>query len=84
MTAPEVKTAKRVSLADLAEGAAGVVVEVLRGRTGAARLEAMGIRLGVRITKVSGFHLRGPVTVRVGRALVAVGHGLASGVIVET
>ena len=73
----------RVDLVELADGGAGVVVEIRRGRGATARLDAMGIRPGVKVAKVSGFRMRGPVTVRVGRATVAVGHGMASAVIVD-
>jgi ferrous iron transport protein A len=43
----------------------------------------MGIRPGILITKVSGQRLRGPVTARVGRSHIAMGHGMASKVVVS-
>ncbi len=47
------------------------------------RLSALGIRPGKRITKISAMLMRGPVTVQVDRAQVAVGFGMASRIIVE-
>ena len=47
------------------------------------RLDALGIRPGKRITKVGSMFMRGPVTVQVDRAQVAVGFGMASRIIVE-
>lgn len=44
----------------------------------------MGIRPGVRLAKTSGPYLRGPVTVRVGNAQLALGFGMAGKVVVET
>ncbi len=47
------------------------------------RLSALGIRPGKRITKVGSMLMRGPVTIQVDRAQVAVGFGMASRIIVE-
>lgn len=47
------------------------------------RLESMGLRQGRRITKISGQAMRGPVTVSVGGTSMALGHGMASRVMVE-
>ena len=47
------------------------------------RLHSLGIRPGKRITKVSGMFMRGPVTLQVGRAQVAIGYGMAGKILVE-
>jgi len=44
---------------------------------------SMGIYPGGEITKLSHFALRGPVTVRVGRSVLALGHGVAAKIIIE-
>lgn len=49
----------------------------------AGRLNALGIRPGKRITKVSGMFMRGPMTVQVDRAQVAIGFGMAGKIVVE-
>ena len=47
------------------------------------RFMGMGIYAGREITKVSQIALRGPVTIRVGRATLALGHGMAGKIFVE-
>ena len=47
------------------------------------RLEALGVRPGKKVTKVSSMLFRGPVTLRVGSTQVAVGFGMANRIIVE-
>lgn len=47
------------------------------------RLSALGIRPGKRVTKVSSMFMRGPVTIQVGNAQVAIGFGMAKRILVE-
>ena len=74
---------RQVSLHQMETGQSGIVVEVLGGHGLVNRLDALGIRPGRRITKVSAMLMRGPVTVRTGNAQVAIGHGMAKRVIVK-
>ncbi|MGE5280334.1 MAG: FeoA family protein [Deltaproteobacteria bacterium] len=60
------------------------ILEVAAGRMANARLSSLGLRPGVMVTKISSFALRGPVAVRVGRSTVAIGHGMAEKIIVES
>ena len=69
------------SLVEMDTGQSGVVREVRGGGGLRRRLDAMGIRLGVQLTKTSGSYLRGPVTVRTGNSQLALGFGMASKVI---
>lgn len=69
--------------AKMRPGQSGMVVAITAGPGALARLRAMGVRPGVILTKTSGQPLRGPVTLRVGRTEVAVGHGLATRIEVE-
>jgi ferrous iron transport protein A len=71
------------SLAEMATGARGTVVEVAGGRGLAGRLEALGIRPGKRITKISSEIMRGPVVVQVDRTEIAVGFGMARHILVR-
>lgn len=71
------------SLVEMGMGQEGVVVEIQGGLGLTRRLEAMGIRPGVNLAKTSGPYLRGPVTVRLGNAQVALGFGMASRAIVQ-
>ena len=74
---------KQVSLARMQTGRGGVVVEIQGGHGLVNRLGALGIRPGKRITKVSSMFMRGPVTIEVDRAQVAIGFGMAKRIIVE-
>ncbi|MEJ2744730.1 MAG: FeoA family protein [bacterium] len=67
----------------MAAGRGGKVVEFRGGKGMVHRLETRGIRLGHRITKVSDQLMKGPVTVKVGHTTLAIGHGIASRVMVE-
>ncbi|UCG09849.1 MAG: ferrous iron transport protein A [Dehalococcoidia bacterium] len=74
---------KQVNLVRMQAGQSGKVVEIQGGHGMVNRLSALGIRPGKRITKVSAMLMRGPVTIQVDRAQVAVGFGMASRIIVE-
>ncbi len=50
----------------------------------ARRLEEMGLRSGLGVVKISGMPLRGPVVVQIGGTRLAIGHGMAKKVMVET
>jgi len=64
-------------------GQSGIVVEIRGGHGLVSRLSALGIRPGKRITKVSSMLMRGPVTVQVDNAQLAIGFRMAMDVIVE-
>ena len=64
-------------------GQSGIVIQVLGGRGLINRLSALGIRPGQRVTTVSSVFMRGPVTIQVGNAQVAIGFGMANRIIVE-
>ena len=74
---------KQISLVRMQAGQSGKVVEIQGGHGMVNRLSALGIRPGKRITKVGSMLMRGPVTIQVDRAQVAVGFGMASRIIVE-
>ncbi|UCD19579.1 MAG: ferrous iron transport protein A [candidate division WOR-3 bacterium] len=73
----------RISLTEMEEGSEGSVTSIEGGHGLRARLDAMGIRPGVNITKVSGQFMRGPIIVRVGTTQIAIGFGMATRIIVE-
>ena len=64
-------------------GQSGTIIDVKGGHGIKTKLEAMGIRLGVRITKVSGQIMRGPVIVRAGNTQVAIGFGMARKIFIK-
>ena len=74
---------KQVTLARMQAGQGGTVVQIQGGHGLVNRLNALGIRPGKRITKISSMLMRGPVTIQVDRAQVAIGFGMAKRIIVE-
>jgi len=75
--------ANRVSLAMMRPGQKGKIVEISGGYGLARKLDALGIRTGKEVTKVSEQLMRGPVLLRQDNTQVAVGFGMASKVLVE-
>jgi len=74
---------KQTTLAGMQIGQSGVVVQIQGGHGLVNRLNSLGIRPGKRITKLSSMIMRGPVTIQVDRAQVAIGFGMANRIIVE-
>ena len=72
-----------MSLAMMPPGQAGTVVAILAGSGLTARLDAVGIRPGVRLVKTSGLPFGGPVTVGVGNVQLALGRGMAAKILLE-
>ena len=73
----------KITLAQLKNGQSGTVVEIQGGRRMVDRLNALSIIPGKKITKTSAMLMRGPVTIEVDRAEVAIGFGMASRVVVK-
>jgi ferrous iron transport protein A len=74
---------KKITLIQLNEKTKAIVREVEGGHNIEHKLEALGIRPGVEIEKITSHFWRGPVTVMVGQAKVAIGHGMAEKIHVE-
>jgi len=74
---------KQTTLAGMQTGQSGTVVQIQGGHGLINRLNSLGIRPGKRITKASSMIMRGPVTIEVDRAQVAIGFGMARRIIVE-
>ena len=74
---------KQLTLTQMQTGQSGVVVEILGRRGVINRLSVLGIRPGQRVTKVGSMFMRGPVTIQIGNAQVALGFGMANRVIIE-
>jgi Fe2+ transport system protein FeoA len=85
---------RQVTVCQMRPGQSGTIVQILegyghqRGRGHgchglAGRLQALGVRPGKRITKLSGMFMRGPVTLQVGQAQLAIGYGMAGKILVE-
>ena len=73
----------QLTLTEMKTGQTGIVIEVLGGHGLIRRLDALGIRPGRKVTKLSSTLFRGPVMLRVDNTQVAVGFGMARKIIVE-
>jgi len=74
---------RRITIAQMEAGQSGRIIDVAGGHGLVRRLEAMGVRPGKRITKVSSMFMRGPVTIQVDRAQLALGFGMAKKILIE-
>jgi ferrous iron transport protein A len=74
---------EQLTLAEMRTGQTGTLVGVLGGHGLIQRLDALGIRPGKKVTKLSSTLFRGPVTLRVNNTKVAVGFGMARKIIVK-
>jgi len=74
---------EQLTLAEMKTGQTGTVVGVLGGHGLVRRLDALGIRPGKKVIKLSSTLFRGPVILRVDSTQVAVGFGMARKIIVE-
>jgi len=72
-----------VSLVEIEVGRECAVWQFAGGFAFTRRIEAMGIRLGTKLVKVSGSCFGGPVIVRAGNVQLALGHGMASKIAVQ-
>lgn len=69
-------------LTKMKNGEEGYVQAITGGDELKNRLAALGLRVSLKVAKVSGLFL-GPITVRVGQTQIAIGHGMAGKIILE-
>ena len=74
---------KQIPLSRMEAGQSGTVAQIEGGHGMVNRLNALGIRTGKKITKVSSMFMRGPVTIQVGNTQIAIGFGMAKRIIVS-
>ena len=72
-----------ITLRQMWSGQSGIVANIEGGHGLVNRLNALGIRPGKRITKISSMLMRGPVTIQLDSAQVAIGFGMANKIIVK-
>jgi len=70
-------------LSSMRAGQSGSVAGLEGGLGLKRKLENMGVRPGVRITKVNSQIMRGPVIIRVGGTRLAIGHRMARRIMVD-
>ncbi|MCK4357543.1 MAG: ferrous iron transport protein A [Candidatus Cloacimonetes bacterium] len=74
---------ERINLTQMKSGEQGTVAQIIGGFGMQRRVESLGVRINVEVTKVSSQLMRGPVTIQVGNTKVALGFGMAQKIIVE-
>ena len=74
---------KRAILTQVKKNTRARIVEIAGGTGLQNRLMSMGIYPGREITKLSHFVLRGPIAIKVGRSVLALGYGMAKKITVE-
>ncbi len=74
---------KKISLAQLQANQKGKVIEILGGTNLQDKLMHMGVYQGKEVMKLSHIGLRGPVVIKTGRTILALGHGVAGKIILE-
>jgi Fe2+ transport system protein FeoA len=74
---------KKVSLIHLKANLKGRVAEVVGGGNLQKKLMSMGVYTGKEVTKLSHIGLRGPVVIKSGRSILALGHNVASKIMIE-
>ena len=75
---------KLITINQMKSGQSGIIVQLIGGKNLESRLEALGIRPGTKVTKVSSMVFKGPVTVRFNGTQAALGFGMANKVMVDS
>ena len=70
-------------LTDMKTDETGTIVDILGGEGVTKRLAAIGVIPGKTVKKISSISARGPVTIKIDRAQLALGYGMASKVLVK-
>jgi len=74
---------KKISLIHVKANHKGRVAEISGGGNLRDKLMNMGVYKGKEIAKLSHIGLRGPVVIKAGRTILALGHGVAAKIIIE-
>ena len=74
---------KKISLVQIKTNRKCRIVEILGGLNLQDRLMNMSVHKGRELVKLSHIGLRGPVVIKAGRSILALGHGVAAKIIVE-
>jgi ferrous iron transport protein A len=73
----------KVDLIQLQAGSEARIIEIAGGHQMLKKVEALGIRVGVKIKKLSAQVWRGPVTIQIGNSQIAIGFGMAQKIYVN-
>ena len=73
---------KKISLVQAKANETVKILEVIGGSNLESKLLSMGVYIGKEVTKLSHIGLKGPVVIKAGRSILALGHGVAAKIIV--
>ncbi len=74
---------KKLSLVQVKANEKVRILEILGGSNLESKLLSMGVYKGKFVSKLSHIGLKGPVVIKAGRTILALGHGVAEKIIVE-
>lgn len=74
---------KKISLVQIKVNERARILEISAGSNLENKLMSMGVYKGKEITKLSHIGLKGPVVIKTGRSILALGHGVAAKIIIE-
>jgi ferrous iron transport protein A len=72
-----------LTINDLPVGKKGIIKTINGGYGLIQKLDALGIREGIEIVRISTQWMKGPATIRYGNSEVAIGHNMATKIMVE-
>ena len=72
-----------IDLTKMKTGESGIIVELQGGHNFLSKVQAMGIRAGKKVTKISSHFWQGPQTIKVDNSRLAIGFGMARKIFVD-
>jgi ferrous iron transport protein A len=72
-----------ISLSKMGVNQSGIISSLEGGGKFQVRLQALNLRIGKRIKKISTNPFRGPIVIEIDQSRLALGHGMANKVMVE-
>ena len=72
-----------IKLTEMKEGDLASIFDINGGHRFHQRVETLGIRVGVKVKKLSSQVMHGPIAIKIGNTRIAVGYGMAQKIIVK-
>jgi ferrous iron transport protein A len=73
----------KIDLTQLEAGKEAKITEIIGGQHMLSKVDALGIRVGAKLKKLSSQAWRGPITIQMGNARIAIGFGMAKKIFVH-
>lgn len=73
----------RFDLTQIQTGKEATITHISGGHRMLNKVEALGIRKGIKIKKVSSQMMHGPITIQIGNTRIAIGFGMAQKIFVN-